>query len=241
MPHRDLATSRQRVTVAVMCGRYRFKDPKLIAEAVKAVLGGDLTMAEFLQRWNVAPSQFLPVAHAHDGVPRVEAMRWGLVPFWEKSEKPKLAPINARSEEAYAKPMFRQSIQRRRCLVPADAFYEWKRVDEKTKIPFCIARREERPFFFAGLFESAVEGLRPATYTLLTTAPNALVASIHDRMPVLLDGERARAWVRPGALTEPEFRAFCTAYPAEDMVAWRISSLVNNPRNEAPEVALRVE
>ena len=78
-----------------MCGRYRFKDPKLIAEAIKAVLGGDLTMAEFLQRWNVAPSQFLPVAHAHEGSPQVVPMRWGLVPFWDKTEKPKIAPINA--------------------------------------------------------------------------------------------------------------------------------------------------
>lgn len=224
-----------------MCGRYRFKDPKLIAEAIKAVLGGDLTMAEFLQRWNVAPSQFLPVAHAHEGVPQVVPMRWGLVPFWDKSEKPKIAPINARSEEAYSKPMFRQAIQGRRCLVPADGFYEWKRVDDKTKLPFCIARREERPFFFAGLYEESVEHLRPATFTVLTTAPNELVAQIHDRMPVLLEGERAKAWVRPGALSEADFRATCVAYPASDMTAWRISSLVNNPRNEAPEVSERVE
>jgi len=220
-----------------MCGRYRFKDPKRIAEAVRAVLGGDATMAEFLQRWNVAPSQLLPVAHAHEGTSRVESMRWGLVPFWDKSDKPKIAPINARSEEAFAKPIFRQSVQRRRCLVPADAFYEWKRLDQKTKIPFCIARREERPFFFAGIFEPAVADLRPATFALLTTAPNELVARIHDRMPVMLEGEHARAWLRDAALSEGDYRALCLAYPAEDMVAWEVSTRVNNPRNEAPDVS----
>jgi len=220
-----------------MCGRYRFKDPKLIAEAVRAVLGGDATMSEFLQRWNVAPSQLLPVAQAHEGTSRVESMRWGLVPFWDKSEKPKIAPINARSEEAFAKPMFRQSVQRRRCLVPADAFYEWKRLDEKTKMPFCIARRNERPFFFAGIFEPAVAGLRPATFAILTTTPNELVARIHDRMPVMLDGEPARAWLGDAALSEGDYRALCLSYPAEDMVAWEVSTLVNNPRNEVPAVS----
>ena len=130
-------------------------------------------------RYNIAPSQELPVVINDDGGrAKVATMRWGLVPFWDKSEKPKIAPINAWSEDAFAKPMFRQSIQKRRALIPADGFYVEAPPGDR-KQPFDICLKDGRPFFFAGIYEEAT-GIRPATYLLFTTRPNSLMAEIHQ-------------------------------------------------------------
>jgi putative SOS response-associated peptidase YedK len=165
-------------------------------------------------------------------------MRWGLVPFWDKSEKPKFAPINARSEEIIGKPMFRQSLQKRRCLVPADAFFEWKRITEAKKVPYCIGLVDRAPFFFAGIYEAAT-AIRPATYALLTTGPNELMKEIHDRMPVILDEGRSRAWIQPGEVTSETIAQTCVPFPAHLMRAYPVSPLVNNPRNDRPECVAR--
>jgi putative SOS response-associated peptidase YedK len=188
-------------------------------------------------RYNIAPSQECPVFTLDEEGDVVVpcAMRWGFVPFWDQSEKPRLAPINAQAENIATSGLFRQAVQRRRCLVPADGFYEWLRLDEKTKVPFDIRLKSGRPFFMAGVYEKSA-GTRPATFAILTTAPNALMAKIHTRMPVILDDADARQWLHRGALA-PEVLAACTApHPAEDMEATPISALVNNPRNDLPEV-----
>jgi putative SOS response-associated peptidase YedK len=224
-----------------VCGRYRFKDPQALAEFIRGLLGEGLTIDGLEPRWNAAPSQSLPVIASRDGVPSGGRMRWGLVPYWEKSDKPAFAPINARSEEAFAKPMFRQSVQRRRCLVPADGFYEWRRDAGGAKQPFCLGLKDERPFFFAGIHEEEVPGLRPRTFAILTTAPNALVARVHDRMPVILAGDAARAWLREGVLAEGEYRALTGAFPADGMTAWPVSTAVNSPRNDGPECSAPVD
>jgi putative SOS response-associated peptidase YedK len=224
-----------------MCGRYRFKDPEALAVFIRGLLGEGIALEPLEPRWNAAPSQSLPVIASREGAVSGGRMRWGLVPYWEKSDKPAFSPINARSEEAFAKPMFRQSVQRRRCLVPADGFYEWRRDAAGGRQPFWLGLRGERPFFFAGIHEEEVAGLRPRTFALLTTAPNPLVARVHDRMPVILVGDAARAWVREGPVEEGDYRALTGAFPAEEMAAWPVSKAVNSPRNDGPECSTPID
>jgi putative SOS response-associated peptidase YedK len=217
-----------------MCGRYGLVDPKrMIADMV--FIPGVTFPEELRPRYNIAPSQNNPVVATDDlGTPRGALMRWGLVPFWDKSEKPKFAPINARSEDVLSKPMFRQSVQKRRCLVLADGFYEWKRVDEKTKIPHFISLRDGAPFFIAGIYELATE-VRPETYALLTTGPNELMEAVHNRMPVILDQEAGKRWLQPGALAADQVADLCRPFQADRMRAYPVSSIVNAPRNDVPE------
>ena len=218
-----------------MCGRYRIKDPEKLTAEMRRRLGVELP-SDFAARYIAAPSQMmLVVATSEDQKPVTRTMRWGFVPFWEKSAKPKLCPINAQSEGIADKGMFRQSLQQRRCLVPADGFYEWQRLDEKLKLPFDIHLKSGRPFFMAGIFERE-QGNRPATYAVLTTRPNELMAKIHDRMPMILAPTEAIRWLAPGPITEAEIAVLAAPHPADDMEATPISSLVNSPRNDVPEV-----
>jgi putative SOS response-associated peptidase YedK len=216
-----------------MCGRYRIKDTdELTAELRRVLKIPDWVMGP---RYNIAPCQELPVIVGDvGGKAHVATMRWGLVPFWDKSEKPKIAPINARAEEAFAKPMFRQSIQKRRALIPADGFYEWKRLPGDRKQPFDIGLKDGRPFFFAGIYEEATE-IRPATYLLFTTRPNSLMAEIHNRMPAIITGDSAQHWITPGPVSAEQLAEFTEPYSADQMVARPVSALVNNPRNDSPD------
>lgn len=216
-----------------MCGRYRIKDPEAFRAYVKHVYGIDLPGIK--TRFNISPSQLLPVVATDDsGAPRAAEMKWGLVPFWDKSEKPKIAPINARSEEAFKKPMFSQSIQRRRCLIPADGFYEWQKRADETKQPMDIHLKDGKPFFFAGIYEAATQ-TRPENYLLFTTRPNELMETIHNRMPVILTGDRMKRWLEPGPLTADQFSKLMEPFPAAEMIARPISTLINSPRNDRPE------
>lgn len=217
-----------------MCGRYNFiKSPSLI-EWIRNDFGVDLP--DVSDRYNVAPSQLMPViALNKSGEPRAALMRWGLVPFWEKSAKPKIAPINARSEEAMSKPMFRQCIQQRRCLIPATGFYEWKRLTSTVKQPYAIGLRGGEAFCFAGIYESATEQ-HPETFLLFTTSPNKLMTSIHDRMPVILDHNSAQKWIQSGGIDNERFGSLTSPYDANKMIAWPIGTMVGNPQNDRPEI-----
>ncbi len=216
-----------------MCGRYTLQDPERLNALITSIT--EEAYASVTRRFNVAPSQENPVvAPDADGKPHATSMRWGLVPYWDRSETPKFAPINARSEEMLGKPTFKQSVQKRRCVVPADGYFEWKRRDERTKTPYLICLKDRRPFFFAGIYESATE-FRPATYALLTCAPNPKMAEIHNRMPVILPASAVGAWLKPGPLTPESASAFCVPYDSADMQAWAVSSIVNNARNDVPE------
>jgi len=225
-----------------MCGRYRIKDTDILTEHLRKTFGIPAWVKDRnAPRFNIAPGQDCPVITFTDDegdvlpTPSMQMMRWGLVPFWEKSEKPKLAPINAKAETVATTGMFKNSVQKRRCLVPADGFYEWLRLDEKTKYPFDIHLKGNRPFVMAGIYEKATE-TRPATFALLTTAPNELMSRIHDRMPAILDDEEAKTWLRRGAIVPEQVAALTTSHPAEDMEAIPISSLVNSPRSDVPEI-----
>lgn len=218
-----------------MCGRYHIKDTDELTRHLRDTFGIPDWVID-RNRFNVAPSQILPIVATDEaGAPRLTTMRWGMVPFWDKSEKPKIAPINARSEEAFTKGMFRQSIQKRRCLIPADGFFEWQKREDGTKQPFEIHLRGGQPFFFPGIYESATE-LRPETFLLFTTRPNELMAPIHNRMPAILTGAAARGWLAPAQITPDAFTAFTEPRPSSEMEAVPVSSLVNNPRNDSPDV-----
>ena len=221
-----------------MCGRYRIKDNDQLTEHLRSTFGiPDWVEDRNRPRYNIAPSQDCPVITLdEEGDVVVPAfMRWGFVPHWEKSDKPRLAPINVQSESVATNGMFRQSLQRRRCLVPADGFYEWLRLDEHTKVPFDIHLRGGRPFFMAGIYEKPAAG-RPATFAILTTTPNPLMAKIHTRMPAILDDAEAKRWLAPGEIAAESVAEFAAPHPADDMEAVSISSLVNNPRNDLPAV-----
>jgi putative SOS response-associated peptidase YedK len=215
-----------------MCGRYNLKN----AEALAALVASLTTERPILKpRYNIAPSQINPVVKNGDsGRPDCVEMRWGFVPFWDQAEKPKFAPANARSEEMLGKPTFRQSVQQRRCAVPADGFYEWKRLNEKTRMPYHFALKGGGPFFIAGLYEAAT-ATRPETYCLLTTGPNELMAPIHDRMPVILNVNTIQSWLEPGPMTPEKARSICQPYAAEQMEAWAVSPIVNSPKHDGPD------
>lgn len=223
-----------------MCGRYTITNPEALRGLIRWICEGADIWREEAARWNVHPEDMMAlVCRSEDASFSVQQMRWGLVPFWEKSARPKVAPINARSGEAFSKPFFRQSIQKRRCLVPADGFYEWPKLEKPGKAPRhanYYTLTDRRPFFFAGIFEHSVEGLRPGTFTFFTTAPNELLLELpHERMPVILEADHAREWIRPGPIAETDFLRLCSPFPAEQMSTWKVGTRVNKPQNEGPE------
>lgn len=229
-----VATGAHPASSPSMCGRYTIKDVEAAMPVIRAI---KKLAREIGPTFNAAPSQMLPVVRlGEDGERELVEMRWGMVPFWDKSEKPKIAPINARAEDAIGKPTFRQSLQRRRCLVPADGFFEWKKLDAegKLKVPYHIQLRGSRPFMFAGIYEAATD-TRPETYAILTTRPNGILEPIHNRMPVILGEDAAAAWLALGPLAPEALAAFAEPFPAEQMETYTVSRLVNNPRNNVPE------
>ncbi|HEY2589302.1 MAG TPA: SOS response-associated peptidase [Tepidisphaeraceae bacterium] len=208
-----------------MCGRYTLTK---LADLLRLIpwLQAPADILEREARYNVAPSQVMPVVTAD----AVRVAQWGFVPGWAK-EPPKVRPINARAETVAASGMFRTALAKRRCLVPADGFYEWKG-SKPPKQPYLIRMRDGSPFAFAGLWErwKPTEGDPIETYTILTTAPNELMASIHNRMPVIIPVARYRDWLEGDTATE-----LLQSYPAGEMEAFPVSSRVNSPKNDVPE------
>lgn len=224
-----------------MCGRYTITRQEGLVEEMEAILDPAVSASEWWKpRFNVAPTQDAPVVTLRGDVRTIEMMRWGLVPFWagKSGAKPPLM-INARIESVETKPMFRDALARRRCLVPADGFYEWKKLGKK-KQPMYIhpARRSEsgvrhpgpeahRFFAFAGLWARAkTDAGEVHSFTIITGPPNDLVAPIHDRMPVVLARSAWSAWLDP-SLDGEGARALLTVPPVEDWQAEPVSSWVN--------------
>ena len=216
-----------------MCGRFALFTPAgELAGQFGVEIGGDLP-----PRYNIAPTQ--PVAavrlRAGDGEREFIFLRWGLIPSWAKDMGIGSRLINARSESVTEKPSFRAAFKRRRCLIPADGFYEWRRLGEG-KQPYFIRAREGRPFALAGLWERwhTSDGSAIESCTILTTTPNELVERLHNRMPVVIAPEDYESWLDPGTRPE-EGLHLLRPYPAEKMSAYPVSSFVNNPRNEGPQ------
>jgi putative SOS response-associated peptidase YedK len=221
-----------------MCGRYARKSAQeLLAEWFDLDLS---RMPWFTESYNAAPQSFQPVVWQQAGERRISLMRWGLVPHWARDARVGLTTINARAEEAAAKPAFRQALQKRRCLIPADAFYEWQRLSAKRRQPYAFALAGGAPFAFAGLWESwqatAEETL--TTFTILTTTPNQRMAPIHDRMPVIIAPENYPRWLAAADDTELPLELL-RPYPAEQMEDWPVSERVGNVRNNEPALLER--
>ena len=187
-------------------------------------------------RYNIAPTQLAPVVRTTpEGGRAVHMLRWGLVPSWAKELAIGNSMINARGETIATKPAFRAAFKRRRCIVPASGFYEWKKCEEtKAKQPFYITASDQSPLMLGGLWESwtSPDGEIIRTFTIITTTPNEMMAVIHDRMPVILDPSDIDTWLDPevedaGDLVRP--------FPAELMLASPVSTRVNSPRNDSPD------
>ena len=214
-----------------MCGRYTLTTPvKRLAEE----FGFDASSVDLPPNYNVAPTQEIAAVLKEDGQRRLEVLRWGLIPPWADDPQIGSRMINARAETVPEKPSFRRAFRERRCLIPADGFYEWKR-ENGGKQPFYIHMKNERPFAFAGLWESWNDNGGPAirTCTILTTGPNSLVGGIHDRMPVILSADTYDVWLDP-ASERDELTALLAPYPEDEMGAYPVSRFVNSPQNNDP-------
>lgn len=233
----------------VMCARYTLR---IGAETIKDLFELD-EVPEMPPRYNIAPTQDVPVVdESREGERRFHLMRWGLVPHWAKDIKIGVQMINAKSETLAEKSAFRSAFERHRCLIPADGFYEWKDVEDvpvdlfgdpvlakakKSKQPYYFTRADGKPFAFAGLWErwNAPEGNVLESCTIITCAPNALVATLHDRMPVILTEPEFDAWLDRSNQDTAALSKMLDALPADEMKMVAVSPVVGNPRNETPE------
>lgn len=215
-----------------MCGRYTLvTDIRKVAERF-----GVAPTLEAQPRYNVAPTQNI-VTILNSGSPHLDLMRWGLIPAWAKDEAIGSRMINARAETLAEKPSFRGLLRNRRCLVVADGFYEW-RAEGKGKTPMYITLQDGQPFAFAGLWDlwKDSDGQPLQSCTIITTEPNELMASIHNRMPAILRPKAYEDWLNPQLRDEQVLTHLLQPYPAELMQARAVSKLVNNPRNEGAEL-----
>jgi putative SOS response-associated peptidase YedK len=217
-----------------MCGRFTLTiDPADLQEAFE----GYTFPEQFAPRFNIAPSQ--PVlAIPNDGQKRADFFLWGLIPSWAKDPAIGERLINARGETLAEKPAFRGGFKYKRCLVLADGFYEWKaQPGSKTKTPYFIHLQNRQPFAFAGLWDEwrAPDGSIIKSCAIITTAPNELMTPIHNRMPVILRPNDYAQWLDSAPRTPESLLPFIKPYPAGEMTAYPVSTLVNSPQNERPE------
>jgi putative SOS response-associated peptidase YedK len=192
---------------------------------------------QIVPRFNIAPTQPIAVV-PNDGRKAVDHFVWGLIPFWAKDPSIGSRMINARSETLAEKNSFKNPYKRRRCLVLADGFYEWAKVPgQKTKQPYYFRMEDGTPFAFAGLWEEwqSKEGSQLKSATIITTEPNPLVGKVHARMPVILHPDDYPLWLATGEKRPDELQHILTAYPAEEMITYPVSTSVNSPANELPE------
>jgi len=220
-----------------MCGRYVLRRLKEWLDDAFAELKirPDLS---FLARYNIAPTQNVPAVRWEEGGPALVNLRWGLIPSWAKDPSIGSRMINARAESLADKPVFRTAFQRRRCLIPADGFYEWQTLaGQKQKQPHLIYLKNDRPFAFAGIWdrwETPTETIE--SFSVITTQANALIQPIHDRMPVILIGANCDQWIRPTS-RESELTALLASYDTNAMTHHPVSTVVNSPSNDAPTCA----
>jgi putative SOS response-associated peptidase YedK len=215
-----------------MCGRYAIITTP---ELVRAYFGYEDT-PNFPPRFNIAPTQPVPVVHRSEGRMRFTLMRWGFVPGWVKDLKDYPLVINIRSETVREKASFRAAIQRRRALMPADGFYEWQKLGKESR-PYLLRRPDRGIFAFAALWEtwSSADGSEIDTVALLNTTANGVISAIHERSPVILPPEHFAAWLDPS--TEVKDALALLRPPPEDLLELvPVSRAVNSIRNDGPEV-----
>ena len=216
-----------------MCGRFALKTPpKSIQEHFHLP-----ETVELSPRYNNAPSQTVAVVRhlPKNNSPQLNMLRWGLIPHWAKDMKIGYKLINARGETLKQKTSFRSAFKMRRCLIVADGFYEWKR-SGKIRQPFYVHLKKDSVFGFAGLWESwnGPDGNIVESTTIITTSPNELIREIHDRMPVILHPDQYETWLLDST-PEHTLQEFLASYPADKMVAYKVSPEVNSPQNDLPD------
>lgn len=222
-----------------MCGRYTITvtfDELLLRYAIEQSFP-----PYHRPRYNVAPGQMV-MAVIDDGEKnRIGELKWGLIPQWAKDEKIGYRMLNARVETLMEKPAYQVPFQRKRCLIPADGFYEWKKTDTG-KQPMRIRLKSEEIFSMAGLYDTwvAPDGRKISTCTVITTAPNRLVADIHDRMPVILRPEDEQVWLDRDQRDVRQLQFLLRPFPEEEMEAYPVSPMVGDVKNDDPECIVRV-
>lgn len=224
-----------------MCGRYSlYADYQTLLERF-AIEETAVEETDYTASYNVAPSQEV-LAVVNDGTKnRLGFLKWGLVPPWAKDEKIGYKMINARAETAAEKPSFRQAFKKKRCLIIADSFYEWRRTDEG-KQPMLIKMKSDEPFAFAGLWESwkSPDGKVINSCTILTTEANELMGTIHDRMPVILSKEGEKIWLDPKEHDPQVLGELLKPFNPQEMEAYEVSDAVNSPKHNGPELIEKV-
>jgi putative SOS response-associated peptidase YedK len=217
-----------------MCGRYVLSNPERLGERF-GLTQSTLTLEP---RFNVAPSQHMPVVlQDASGAVTVEALKWGLIPAWSKDGKPNYSMINARAEGIETKPAYRKPIRSQRCIVPSDGFYEWQKRQDG-KLPHFIHLKSEEIFGFAGLYDiyRDKDGNETKTYSIITTVANELMEPIHDRMPVILRRDDEKLWLDRKITDLSVILPLLKPYPASQMEAYPVSTRVNKPVVDTPEL-----
>ncbi|WP_316571150.1 SOS response-associated peptidase [Neobacillus sp. YIM B06451] len=187
---------------------------------------------EYEARYNIAPGTDILAIASYGGKRVGGELRWGLIPFWADNEKIGYKMINARAETVHEKASFRQPLKSKRCLIPADGYFEWKR-EGKMKRPFRFVNKDNSPFVFAGLYDRWDKGERPIfSCTIITTAANEKTAEIHDRMPAILTPGQQDIWLDPTVSDSMALTSLLKPYPSEKMDFYEVSTLVNSARNE---------
>ena len=195
---------------------------------------------QFAPRFNIAPTQPI-LAIPNDDQNTADFFVWGLIPMWAKDPSIGSRMINARAETLEEKPAFRSSLKYKRCLILADGFYEWKGTEgKKVKTPFFIHMKDRKPFAFAGLWDSwnSPDGSLIKSCTIITTDPNELTGIIHNRMPVILHQRDYAKWLDPSPQTPDQLKPLLKPFPAELMDAYPVSTLVNTPANDMPQLVV---
>ena len=217
-----------------MCGRYVIAGTTELSERfqLRSIPEG------WLPTWNAAPSQLLPTVVEEESGHRVgRLMQWGLLPRWRRDGQPGVAPINARAETVLEKPMFKNLVARRRCLVPISGFYEWQTTGGR-KQPFYVTARDGEMWALAGLYDEreGPAGEPLASYTVITTAANPLLRPLHDRMPVILPREAEEEWVSLDVTDPLQVERLLQPYPEERIDLWPVGPAVGNVRNNGAEL-----
>jgi putative SOS response-associated peptidase YedK len=219
-----------------MCGRFALTvDPADLQDAFP-----EFTFpTQYAARYNIAPTQPI-LALPNDGTGKADFFLWGLIPSWAKDPSIGSRMINARAETLAEKPAFRAAYKYRRCIIFANGFFEWQaRPGTKTKVPHFIHLKSGSPFAFAGLWEhwQSPDGAEVRSAAIITTEPNELMSTIHNRMPVILPDVAQAQWLDPAPMSG--LQALLVPYPAGEMEAYPISTLVNSPANDRPEIVVR--
>lgn len=227
-----------------MCGRYNLTlSPSELQEFFD--LFRDLDFEQnWKPRYNIAPTQTVAAIRFEEETgPRTPVLiRWGLIPRWARDIKAKPQPINARAEGVATSRMFGPLLKRKRCLIPATGYYEWQRLDSKTKQPFNIHPLEDAPFAFAGLWDSWThENQSVESCTIITTSANVAMAPIHDRMPLIVEPESYDQWLDPHSQGDTLLPSLQAATNAVELEATAVSNTVNNVRNESADCMTPLE